>query len=205
MKQHLLAVSAALALVISAGPPTPCAAAPSATPPYEASGAPTDVIHALAGAVEASVARTRPPHWPRKRACLYYALAGQALLAQQGIPAMLRVGRVVYRPGTASAHPIAPHAWLETADHFIDYAMLPRRGAVAVIATERLATHPAHVLPGVTRVLALAAEPDESLGLYLGHHYRRFHGRWIAARRQADRSAPAGDARTPGRAPRPGR
>jgi len=144
---------------------------------------PTPVAYALATAVEASAATTRPWHWPMKRACLYYAFAGQALLAQAGIPAALRVGQVEYRPGTAAAYSIAPHAWLETEAYVIDYATLPRWGQVAVIPRNLVASDRSTVIPGVTQLLALPAEPNQSLGLYLSHHYRRFHALSTAARR----------------------
>jgi len=142
-----------------------------------------EVIAALAPAVEATAAATRPRHWPMKRACLYYALAGQALLARQGIATRLRLGRVVYRPGTAAAHPIAPHAWLESATHFIDYAALPRWGQVAIIPTPMTAAAVAVVAPGSTRVLAIPDAPDVRLWRDLSHHRRCFQGRWRAWQR----------------------
>jgi hypothetical protein len=111
-------------------------------------------------------------------------MAGQALLADHGLPAWLRVGQVVYWPGTTAAHPIAPHAWLETETYFIDYAALPRWGAVAVIPRDLVATDAAAVAPGVTRVLAISAELDGPLALYLDHHYRLYYGRSTAARRR---------------------
>lgn len=175
-------VVATLSLMVTLGVATVCPAADPSEP-----APPTSIIDALSAEVDATVASTRPPHWPMKRACLYYAIAGQTLLAEHGIPARLRVGRVVYRPGTAAAHPIAPHAWLETATDFVDYAMLPRGGQTAVIPLRQVATTPSAVVPGVTRVLAITAEVDASLGLYLRHHYRLFQGRYMrpAARRPA--------------------
>ena len=169
MKQMPSVVAAVLLLTVCGG----VAAAPGAFP--------THTVSALAAAVEAFAATTRPQHWPMKRACLYYALAGQTLLAQHGIPAMLRVGQVVYRPGTAAAYPIAPHAWLDTGAYVIDYAMLPRLGRVAVIPNNLVATNPSNVLPGVTQLLATPDDPNKALGLYLNHHYRRFLARSIAA------------------------
>jgi hypothetical protein len=162
MKHHLRALAIALALAAAAMPLAGAARAPAAT------------IRALSDAVAARAAATRPQHWPLRHACLYYALAGQALLARHGIPARLRVGRVVYRPGTPTAHPIDPHVWLETGNHLVDYAMLPRRGEVAIVPIGLVATHPSQAVPGVTQVLAIAADHNESLALYLRHHYRRF-------------------------------
>jgi hypothetical protein len=160
--------------MVSGGP----AAAPAAL-------SPTAIIRALSPAVEASVESTRPLHWPMTRACLYYAIAGQALLARQGIAARLRVGQVVYSPGTAAAHPIAPHAWLETETYFVDYAALPRWGEVMVIPRDRVAAAPSELIPGVTQVLAITAGIDDALAHYLNHHYRHFY------RRPIDRRLPA--------------
>jgi hypothetical protein len=139
--------------------------------------APSSLIEALAPAVQGSVDRTRPRHWPIKRACLYYALAGQALLAWHGVSSQLRVGDVVYAPGTARAYPISPHAWLESGGAFIDYATLPRWGRVTVIPAEGVAAEPSRVVPGVTQVLAVGAIPDPQLEHYLNHHARCFQGR----------------------------
>ncbi|WP_295882952.1 lasso peptide biosynthesis protein [uncultured Thiohalocapsa sp.] len=135
------------------------------------------LVVSLAPAVEDQVALTRPQHWPMKRACLYYALAGQALLAEHGIPARLRVGRVVYRPGSDAAHAIAPHVWLETPAAFIDYATLPRWGRVSVIPRALVAAAPAQVVAGRTPVLAVAAPADAALVRWLSHHARRFQTR----------------------------
>ena len=182
MRQTPHIVAAALSLIAAGGLATALAGPP----------APTEVVRGLSTAVEASVASTRPPYWPMRRACLYYAMAGQALLADHGIAARLRVGQVVYWPGTAAAHPIAPHAWLETGTDFIDYATLPRWGEVAVIPRDLVATEPAAVVPGATRVLAISAELDGPLALYLDHHYRLYYGRSTTARRRrcARRASP---------------
>lgn len=170
MKQMPSVVATVLLFVV-------CGHAAAATAAF-----PTQTVYALGAAVEALASTTRPQHWPMKRACLYYALAGQALLAKHGIPAMLRVGQVEYRPGAVAAYPIAPHAWLETGAHVIDYAMLPRWGRVAVIPRDLVATDPLSVLPGVTQLLAMRDRPTKPLGLYLNHHYRRFHARSISRR-----------------------
>lgn len=138
----------------------------------------TQCISALGREVESVAARTRPPHWPMKRSCLYYALAGRAILARHGINATLRVGAVDYFPGTPWEHPIDPHAWLETETHFIDYATLPRCGQVSLIPRDRVANQPEAVRPGVTQVLTLPSEPDRALTTYLRHHARRFR-QWL--------------------------
>jgi hypothetical protein len=177
MKQSLTLAAATLCLTVTLGGVSICAAAASPADPAQQ----TDVIDALSAAVDATVSATRPPLWPMKRACLYYAIAGQALLAEHGIPARLRLGRVVYWPGTAWRHPIVPHAWLETSTYFIDYAMLPRCGRTAVIPLQRVATSPPAVVAGVTPVLAIAAEIDAPMAQYLNHHRRRFDGRYMPA------------------------
>ncbi len=138
---------------------------------------PTGMVESLGPAVEARAAQSRPQHWPMKRACLYYALAGQALLAQQGIPAQLVVGRVVYAPGTSAAYAIRPHAWLETETHFIDFATLPRWGEATVVPRALMATEAAAVRSGVTQVLVAPAPLDRPLQRYLSHHARRFWNR----------------------------
>lgn len=128
----------------------------------------------LAPHVEWLVARTKPPHWECRRACLYYALAGQHLLARQGIPAALRFGSVVYGPGAPAAHAIDPHAWLETPTGLVDYATLPRWGVVMVIPRGLAARAPWEVRPGVTPVLAEWWPADAALRGYLATHRSRF-------------------------------
>lgn len=160
----LRVIAAALLIVWASG----LAAAPADRSPA------ANVIRALSASVEALVASSRPPHWPLRRSCFYYALAGQALLARHGISACLHVGQVSYFPGTAHAHPIAPHAWLATEIGFIDYATLPRWGRVTVIPHALVATDPSLVMPGVTQVLTLSAGPDDPLTWCLQDHYRRF-------------------------------
>ena len=137
-------------------------------------GAAASTVTSLASDVERLVERTKPNDWALRRACLYYAFAGQHLLAQQGIPASVWVGAVVYAPGTAASHQIWPHAWLETATHFIDYAALPRWGAVKFIPRHLVARTPAEVRPGRTRVLALRRIEDLDLVTYLTFHRERF-------------------------------
>jgi hypothetical protein len=168
VSHRLRSITAALALLVAGMP----AAAQLASPTQ------TSTIQSLREAVAAAAAATRPRHWPLRHACLYYAMAGQTLLARHGIPATLRVGRVVYRPGSPTAHPINPHVWLDTGTHFVDYALLPRCNEVAVVPAGLVATHPAQVVPGVTPVLAITTDHEASMELYLRHHYRRFLGRY---------------------------
>lgn len=139
-------------------------------------GAGTEVGTALSLAVEVErlVEQTKPGDWALRRACLYYAFAGQYLLAQQGIAALVWVGAVVYDPGTAVSHQIWPHAWRETATHLIDYSALPRWGRVRVIPLHRVARAPAEVTPGTTGVLALRRLEDLDLVAYLAAHRERF-------------------------------
>jgi hypothetical protein len=132
------------------------------------------MVRSLGSAVEQMAARTKPAHWEMRRACLYYALAGQALLARRGIATSLRVGAVIYAPGTAAAHGISPHAWLETPSLFIDYSTLPRWGEVSVIPRARVAPAPAAVEPGVTGVLTRLRPADADLRGYLSAHRARF-------------------------------
>lgn len=170
MKPPLIRLAAVVVVLIAAALCSLSAGAePMRAPP------PREIIERLSLAVAAVAARTRPLHWPMRRACLYYAITGQALLAEQGIAAHLLVGRVVYWPGTAAEHAIDPHAWLETASEFVDYAMLPRSGRTAILPLEGVAALPSAVIPGVTRVLAIEAEPSNALHRYLSHHCRRFH------------------------------
>lgn len=137
-------------------------------------GADAGAVASLAPEVERLVERTKPDDWALRRACLYYAFAGQYLLARQGIAAAVWVGAVVYDPGTAASHLIWPHAWLDTATHFIDYSALPRWGTVKVIPHHRVARRPAEVSPGGTRVLALAWVEDLDVVAYLTFQRERF-------------------------------
>jgi len=130
-------------------------------------------LAAVAGEVEDTAARTRPSNWPLRRACLYYALAGQYVLARQGIPSSLRLGTVVYGPGGPSAHRISPHAWLETATHFVDYATLPRWGRPTIVSRQQVATAIAQVEPGRTAVLALTEPIAGPMRGYLAVHRAR--------------------------------
>ena len=139
-----------------------------------ASGASTRAVTSLAGQVEELVAHSKPADWEMRRSCLYYALAGQYLLARNGIDAILWTGAVVYDPRTRARHPISPHAWLETASHFIDYSTLPRWGEVTVIPREQTATETTSVHAGITRVLLFHRPGDSALIDYLDTHRARF-------------------------------
>ena len=139
-----------------------------------ASGASTRAVTSLAGQVEELVAHSKPADWEMRRSCLYYALAGQYLLARNGIDAILWTGAVVYDPRTRARHPISPHAWLETASHFIDYSTLPRWGEVTVIPREQTATEKTGVHAGITRVLLFHRPGDSALIEYLDTHRARF-------------------------------
>lgn len=118
--------------------------------------------------------RTKPPDWEARHACLYYALSGQYLLARAGIEATLVTGQVSFAPDTPRRHRICPHAWLETPDYLIDYAILPRRGEVAVIPQRWVAHDLRDVHPGSTAVLALPRPRDPDHLRYLARHRARF-------------------------------
>ena len=137
----------------------------------------SEAVTPLASDVELTVARTKPMGWEMKRACLYYAFAGQRLLERQGIAASLWVGAVVYAPGTGATYPISPHAWLETSTDFIDFSTLPRWGEVTVIPHELVATERSEVKPGETRVLVLRRPENPRLLGYLTAHRARFERR----------------------------
>jgi hypothetical protein len=139
-----------------------------------ASDASARAATSLAEEVEELVAHSKPAGWEMRRSCLYYALAGQYLLARNGIDAILWTGAVVYHPETRARHPISPHAWLETASHFIDYSTLPRWGEVTVIPREQTATEKTGVHAGITRVLLFHRPGDSALIEYLDTHRARF-------------------------------
>ena len=162
----IIAAAAAVPLWV-VSPPAGSAGTPDADPAVGR-------IIAVAADVEQTAARTRPMSWPLRRACLYYALAGQYLLARQGIEARPRLGAVVYDPGTPAAHRISPHAWLETPTLFVDYATLPRRGRVTVLTLDHVAADAGDVIPGRTRVLAVAESGNPSLRAYFAVHRARF-------------------------------
>lgn len=128
----------------------------------------------LAPAIEALTERTTPFDWELLHACVYYALAGQYILAHQGIPTRLKGGAVLYNPYTPLHHDIKPHAWLETDTHVIDCAALPRWGYIAVIPLQQVARNPASVIPWMTRLLILEDRDDPQFLDYVARHRARF-------------------------------
>jgi hypothetical protein len=149
-------------------------AAPAADSPPTGAQPLAGTLETLAAEIEHLVARTKPAGWENERSCLYYALAGQHLLAQRGIASTLRVGAVIYDPGTSTRHGISPHAWLETPTHFIDPATLPRWGEITVVPLELVVTSTSQVIPGRTMVLVRRRPGDPQLTQYLADHRRRF-------------------------------
>lgn len=133
-----------------------------------------DTVVSLGDRVEAMVAKTRPLEWPELHACLYYALAGQRLLAEAGISTRLVQGTVVYGPYIAGQHKINPHIWLETATHIIDYATLPRWGEVSVIPRSLAARNARAVTPGLTRILAWPRPRSAPEQRFIMMHRARF-------------------------------
>jgi hypothetical protein len=133
-----------------------------------------NTLNALAPQIESLAAQTRPPDWQLLRSCLYYALAGQYLLARQGIETRLESGALQYNPSTPARHGIDPHVWLETRTHLIDCATLPRWGEVTVIPRSRVATHRDEVFPGLTRVLVVERYRDPEQLAYITGHRARF-------------------------------
>ena len=133
-----------------------------------------DTVTALTPQIEALAAQTRPADWALLRSCLYYALAGQYLLARQGVATRLESGAVMYNPFTPRRHGINPHVWLENRTHFIDCATLPRWGVVTVIPLSLVARHAADVIPEVTRVLIVERRQDPEYLAYLDGHRARF-------------------------------
>jgi hypothetical protein len=126
----------------------------------------------LAPAIEALTERTTPFDWELLHACVYYALAGQYILAHQGIPPTERRGCAQPVYPTASRH--QTHAWLETDTHVIDCAALPRRGYIAVIPLQQVARNPASVIPWMTRLLILEDRDDPEFLDYVARHRARF-------------------------------
>jgi hypothetical protein len=132
-----------------------------------------NTVNVLAPQIESLAAQTRPPDWKLLHSCLYYALAGQYLLARHGIESRLESGAIQYNPATPARHGIDPHVWLETRTHLIDCATLPRWGEVTVIPRARVATHRDEVVPGVTRALVVERYRDpEQLARISGHRAR---------------------------------
>ena len=133
-----------------------------------------NTLNGLAPQIELLAAQTRPPDWQLLRSCLYYALAGQHLLARQGIETRLESGAIQYHPYTPARHGIDPHVWLETRTHLIDCATLPRWGEVTVIPRSRVAMHREEVIPGVTRVLVVERYRDPEQLAHITAHRARF-------------------------------
>jgi len=134
----------------------------------------TALLDHLAPAIEALTERTTPANWELLHACVYYALAGQYILARRGIPTRLKGGAVLYYPDTPLHHDIKPHVWLETDTHFIDCSALPRWGYIAVIPLQQLARNPASVIPEMTRLLILEERNDPEFLDHVATHRARF-------------------------------
>ena len=132
------------------------------------------LMYCLAPAIEALTERTTPSDWELLHACLYYALAGQYILAHRGIPTRLKGGAVLYYPDTPLRHDIKPHVWIETDAHFIDCSALPRWGYIAVIPLQQVARNPASVIPEMTRLLILEERNDPEFQDYVAWHRTRF-------------------------------
>jgi len=134
----------------------------------------TALMDQLAPAIEALTERTTPANWELLHACVYYALAGQYILARRGIPTRLKGGAVLYYPDTPLHHNIKPHVWLETDTHFIDCSALPRWGYIAVIPLQQVARNPASVIPEMTRLLILEDRNDPEFLDHVATHRARF-------------------------------
>jgi hypothetical protein len=133
-----------------------------------------ETLDALTPEIETLAANSRPADWALLRSCLYYALAGQYLLAREGVATRLESGAVMYNPSSARRHGIDPHVWLESRTHFIDCATLPRWGVVTLVPRSLVAEHPGDVIPGVTRVLVVARYRDRQQRAFLDAHRARF-------------------------------
>jgi hypothetical protein len=134
----------------------------------------TALMAQLAPAIEALTERTTPANWELLHACVYYALAGQYILARRGIAARIKGGAVLYYPDTPLHHSIKPHVWLETDAHFIDCSALPRWGYIAVIPLQQVARNPASVIPEMTRLLILEERNDPVFLDHVATHRARF-------------------------------
>jgi len=132
------------------------------------------IMYRLAPAIEALRERTTPSDWELLHACLYYAFAGQYILALRGIPTRLKGRAVLYYPDTPLRHDIKPHVWLETDAHFIDCSALPRWGYIAVIPLQEVARNLASVIPEMTRLLILEERNDPEFLDYVARHRARF-------------------------------
>jgi len=132
------------------------------------------LVTRLAPEVERLVERSKPEDWQIRRACLYYALAGQRLLAESSISADLRVGAVLYAPASPHHHSIHPHFWLETPTHLIDFSTLPRWGHVSLIPLPLVARAPWEIRPGFTSIAVAPIACETECRDFLSMHRRRF-------------------------------
>lgn len=132
------------------------------------------ITQRLAPEVQALTERAIPPGWQLLHGCLYYALAGQYLLARYGISTRLKGGTVVYFPTSPRHHRIKPHVWLETASHYIDFSALPRWGYVVVLPLRTVARNSASIQSGLTEVLILEECNDAEFEDYVSWHRARF-------------------------------
>jgi len=132
------------------------------------------LLERLEPAIDTLTERTVPSDWQLLHACLYYALAGQYLLARYGIGTRLIGGAVVYFPTSPRYHRIKPHVWLETAGYYIDCAALPRWGLVVVLPFRQVARDPVEIVPGLTQVLILEERNDPEFVDYVARHRVRF-------------------------------
>lgn len=132
------------------------------------------ITQRLAPEVEALTQRAIPTGWQLLHGCLYYALAGQYLLARYGIDTQLKGGTVVYFPTSPLHHRIKPHVWLETVSHYIDFSALPRWGYTVVLPMRAVAHDSASILPGLTEVLILEERNDPQFSSYVSRHRARF-------------------------------
>jgi hypothetical protein len=143
------------------------------------------VTERLAPGIEALTERAMPRDWQLLHGCLYYALAGQYLLARHGINTRLEGGTVVYFPTSPLHHRIRPHVWLETTTHYIDCSALPRWGFIVVLPLREVARDAASIVPELTEVLILEKRDDPEFDDYVAGHRARFEG--ILAKREPDR------------------
>jgi hypothetical protein len=132
------------------------------------------ITQRLAPGIEALTERAMPRDWQLLHGCLYYALAGQYLLARYGIGTELKGGTVVYFPTSPLHHRIKPHVWLETASHYIDCSALPRWGYIVVLPLRQVAHDQALIMPGLTEVLILEERDDPEFADYVAEHRGRF-------------------------------
>lgn len=143
------------------------------------------VMERLAPGIEALTERALPRDWELLHGCLYYALAGQYLLARHGISTRLEGGTVVYFPTSPLHHRIKPHVWLDTTSHYIDCSALPRWGFIVVLPLRQVAPDSASILPGLTEVLILEKRDDSEFDDYVAGHRARFER--ILTGREPDR------------------